>query len=74
MSKLDTEVEQFVKHKNARRLLVALSGGVDSVSLLQSQFLHDSVTFFPAESVSSPQSQFLYYTVNFFIAESISLL
>ena len=34
MSKLDTEVERFVKHKNARRLLVALSGGVDSVSLL----------------------------------------
>jgi tRNA(Ile)-lysidine synthase len=34
VSKLDTEVERFVKHKNARRLLVALSGGVDSVSLL----------------------------------------
>ena len=34
MSKFDTEVERFVKHKNARRLLVALSGGVDSVSLL----------------------------------------
>ena len=34
MSKLDTEVERFVKHKNARRLMVALSGGVDSVSLL----------------------------------------
>tara|TARA_B100001123_G_scaffold90903_5_gene104578 strand:+ start:4476 stop:5837 length:1362 start_codon:yes stop_codon:yes gene_type:complete len=34
VSKFDTEVERFVKHKNARRLLVALSGGVDSVSLL----------------------------------------
>jgi len=34
VSKLDTEVERFVKHKNARRLMVALSGGVDSVSLL----------------------------------------
>ena len=34
MSKFDSEVERFVKHNNARRLLVALSGGIDSVSLL----------------------------------------
>ena len=34
MSKFDSDVERFAKHKDARRLLVALSGGVDSVSLL----------------------------------------
>ena len=34
MSKLDSEVVRFVQDKDARRLLVALSGGVDSVSLL----------------------------------------
>jgi tRNA(Ile)-lysidine synthase TilS/MesJ len=30
----DSEVVRFAKDKNARRLLVALSGGVDSISLL----------------------------------------
>jgi len=34
VSKFDNEVERFAKHKEARRLLVALSGGLDSVSLL----------------------------------------
>ena len=34
MSKFDREVERFAKNKVARRVLVALSGGVDSVSLL----------------------------------------